>query len=102
MTQKENFQFTDADFAMAENIAKLPQRCVESLCVLVKYLDTPMLEEIISPDTALERLYELFVIWIEEGLYELLILTALKIKKKKRKIEEYKIDEARKNLGLPN
>ena len=69
MTQKENFQFTDADFAMAENIAKLPQRCVESLCVLVKYLDTPMLEEIISPDTALERLYELFVIWIEEGLY---------------------------------
>ena len=69
MTQKENFQFTDADFAMAENIAKLPQRCVESLCVLVKYLDTPMLEEIISPDTALERLYELFVIWIEAVSY---------------------------------
>ena len=59
-----------------------------------------MLEEIISRDTALERLYELFVIWIEEGLYELLILTALKITKKMEKLREYKIDEARKNWGF--
>lgn len=95
-----NYQHSKEDHELVEQISRLPQKAISSLYSLVKFLDTPLLGELIAPETSLDRLYELYVIWREEALIELQTITLVRIIRMDEDVRSEKIDEAVKNLGI--